>query len=81
MSRVRAALAGGDLMRLREAVQGLVGIVGTFSTVAADVARTLEHAAERRDRERCVALVERLGTLGDALLDATAHLSIDSLLS
>jgi hypothetical protein len=29
--------------------------------------------------ESCAALVERLGTMGDALLDATATLSIDSL--
>ena len=79
MSRVRAALADGDLVRLREAAHKLVGTVGTFSTVTADVASALEDAAEGQERASCAALVERLGALCDALLDATATLSIDSL--
>jgi PAS domain S-box-containing protein len=78
-ARVRAALASGDLQELREAAHQLVGTVGAFSTVAAGVASTLEDAAIRQDRESCAALVERLGSLCDALLDATVTLSIDSL--
>jgi CheY-like chemotaxis protein len=79
LSRVRAALASGDLHELREAAHQLVGTVGAFSTVAAGVASTLEDAAIRQDRESCAALVDRLGSLCDALLDATVTLSIDSL--
>jgi PAS domain S-box-containing protein len=79
MARVRAALASGDLHELREAAHQLVGTVGAFSTVAAGVASTLEDAAIREDRESCAALVERLGSLCDRLLDATATLSLDSL--
>src|SRR5262249_49587543 len=79
MSRVRAALASGDLQELREAAHQLVGTVGAFSTVTAEVASTLEDAAIRQDSESCAALVERLGSLCDALLDATETLSIDSL--
>jgi len=81
VSRVRAALADGDLVGLREAAHALMGTVSTFSTVAAEVAATLEDAAECRETQRCAALVERLGTLCDALIDATATLSIDSLSS
>jgi hypothetical protein len=56
-----------------------VGTVGAFSTITADVASALEDAAIRQELESCVALVERLASLCDALLDATAMLSIDSL--
>ena len=66
MSSVRAAQADGDLLRLREAAHRLVGTVGTFSTVTAHVATTLEDAAEQQDRERCATLVERLGSLCDS---------------
>jgi HPt (histidine-containing phosphotransfer) domain-containing protein len=79
MSRVRTALASGDLHELREAAHQLLGAVGTFSTVTAGIASTLEDAAIRDDRESCAALVERLASLCDALLAATATLSIDSL--
>jgi two-component system sensor histidine kinase/response regulator len=80
MSAIRAALADGDFARLREAAHRLIGTVGTFSTVTADVASTLEDAAVRQDPESCGALVERLGSMCDALLEATATLSIDSLM-
>jgi CheY-like chemotaxis protein/HPt (histidine-containing phosphotransfer) domain-containing protein len=79
LARVRAAQARGDLQELREAAHQLVGTVGAFSTVTAGVASTLEDAAIRQDGESCAALVERLGSLCDALLDATMTLSIDSL--
>jgi len=79
MSRIRAAMTDGDLERLREAAQQAVGTVGAFSTVTADVASALEDAAVRQEREICAALVERLGSMCDALLDATETLSIDSL--
>jgi HPt (histidine-containing phosphotransfer) domain-containing protein len=79
MSRVRAALASGNLGALREAAHQLVGTVGAFSTVAADVASTLEDAAIRDDRESCTVLVARLGSLCDALLEAIETLSLESL--
>jgi two-component system sensor histidine kinase/response regulator len=79
MARVRSALARGELPDLREAAHQLVGTVGAFSTVAASVASALEDAAIRDDRESCAALGERLGSLCDALLEATETLSIDSL--
>jgi HPt (histidine-containing phosphotransfer) domain-containing protein len=79
MARVRAALGRGDLPELREAAHQIVGTVGAFSTVAAGVASTLEDAAIREDHESCAALVDRLGSLCDALLEATVTLSIDSL--
>ncbi len=79
MSRARAALAEGELAGLQQAAHRLVGTVGAFSTVTADVATMLEDAAESRALESCAALVDRLGSMCDALLDATAQLSIDSL--
>jgi hypothetical protein len=40
---------------------------------------TLEDEAVRHDLDSCTALVERLGSMGDGLLEETATLSIDSL--
>jgi PAS domain S-box-containing protein len=79
LSRARVAQERGDLMDLREAVHQIVGTVGAFSTVTADMASTLEDAAVRGDRESCATLVLRLGSQCDALLDATLALSIESL--
>jgi CheY-like chemotaxis protein len=79
VSLVRAALTNGDFERLREAAHSLVGTAGAFSTITADVASALEDAAIRQELESCAALVDRLASLCDALLDATATLSIDSL--
>jgi two-component system sensor histidine kinase/response regulator len=79
MSRVRSALAAGDLRELREAAHQILATVGAFSTVTADVASTLEDAAIREESDVCAGLVERLGSLCDALLVATERLSIDSI--
>jgi PAS domain S-box-containing protein len=79
LSRVRAAEVSGDLSELREAAHQIVGTVGAFSTVAADVASTLEDAALRGDVDSCAPLVVRLASLCDGLLDATLALSIESL--
>ncbi|HEY3667958.1 MAG TPA: ATP-binding protein, partial [Polyangiaceae bacterium] len=76
---VRAALGTRDFVSLREASHTLAGTVGTFSTVTAEIALTLEDEAVRRDLERCVALAERLTSMCAALLEETAALSIDSL--
>jgi hypothetical protein len=79
MDRIRAAWADRDLGRLREAAHQLVGTVGAFSTVTADVATTLEDAATGGDLDICAALVERVDRMCAALLDATVTLSLDSL--
>src|SRR5262249_32660055 len=79
VDRVRAALGDGDIGLLRKAAHHLVGTVAPFSTVTAAVAATLEDAAMRHERESCAALVERLGSMCDALLAATGSLSMDSL--
>lgn len=79
LARVRAAQERGDLLELREAVHQIVGTVGVVSTVTADLASTLEDAAIRGDVESCAALVVRLGSLCDALREATLTLSIESL--
>jgi two-component system, sensor histidine kinase and response regulator len=79
LARIRAALRAEDFARLREAAHQLVGTVGTFSTVAAEVGAALEDAAEREELDGCVALAEQVGSMCDALLVATATLSLDSL--
>jgi CheY-like chemotaxis protein len=79
MARLRAALARADFPELREAAHQLVGTVGAFSSMTAGIASTLESAAIREDPESCAVLVERLGSLCDALLAATETLSIESL--
>ena len=53
--------------------------MGTFSTLTADIALTLEDEAIRQDLESCRGLVARLASMCDALLEETATLSIDSL--
>jgi CheY-like chemotaxis protein len=79
LSRVQTALGSGDFASLREAAHSLAGTVGAFSTVTADIALTLEDEAIHHDLESCRALVERLASMCDALLEETATLSIDSL--
>jgi two-component system sensor histidine kinase/response regulator len=79
MSAIRGALADGNFARLRDAAHRLVGTVGAFSTLTADVASTLEDDADHHDLGSCAPLVERLGSMCDALLDATSSLWIESL--
>jgi signal transduction histidine kinase/DNA-binding response OmpR family regulator len=79
MAAIRAALADGDFALLREAAHRLAGTVSAFSTSTADVALTLEDEAVSQEPESCAALVERLGSMCDALLESTATLTIDSL--
>jgi two-component system, sensor histidine kinase and response regulator len=81
VSHIRDALRDGDFVRLREAAHHLVGTVGAFSTVTAEVAATLEDAAVRHERESCALLVDRVESLCEALLVATATLSLESLSS
>jgi CheY-like chemotaxis protein/HPt (histidine-containing phosphotransfer) domain-containing protein len=81
MARVRTALGQGDFPSLREAAHRLAGTAGEFSTVTADIAMAMEDEAIRQDLEACTALVERLGSMCDALLEETTTLSIDSLKS
>jgi len=79
LARVRAALGDCNFERLREAVHGLAGTVGLFSTVTADIALTLEDEAAHENFERCSALLERLTSMCHALLEETAAITIDSL--
>jgi two-component system sensor histidine kinase/response regulator len=79
MARVRAALVAGDLLRLRGASHQLLGTVGTFSTVTADLASTLEDSTMRDEHDSLAPLVERLESMCEELLEATATLSIDLL--
>jgi two-component system sensor histidine kinase/response regulator len=79
LARVRSALAAGDFASLHEAAHGLAGTVGIFSPLTANVALTLEDAAEGQELECCAALIERLASMCHALLLETATLSIDSL--
>jgi len=79
MARTRAAQASANFHELREAAHQLVATVGAFSTVTANIASALEDAAIREERGSCAALVDRLGSLCDALIDATEKLTIDSL--
>jgi PAS domain S-box-containing protein len=79
VARIGAALAERNLRQLREAAHKLVGTVGAFSTVTADLAVTLEAAAIGEDLDSCGPLVERLVRMCERLLDATVTLSLDSL--
>jgi CheY-like chemotaxis protein len=81
VSRLHAAMAGGDLNGVEAAAHKLVGTVGVFSTLAADVASLLEIAATRGDRDGCRVLAERLESFCESLIGATQTLSIDALSS
>jgi two-component system sensor histidine kinase/response regulator len=72
VAQVRAALDRGDLPALRGAAHQLLGTVGPFSTITAEAAAALEDAALREDRAQCPTLADRLASLCDALLAATA---------
>jgi two-component system, sensor histidine kinase and response regulator len=79
MDEVHAAMRVGDLSAVREGAHQLVGTIGAFSTAAADLASILEDAATAGDRDGCAALVEKLALSCEALLEATATLTLRSL--
>jgi CheY-like chemotaxis protein len=78
MSQIREALRTRNFVRLSEAAHRLVGSVGAVSTVTAKVAAALEDAAICEELESCAAFVDRVESMCEALLVATATFSLES---
>jgi HPt (histidine-containing phosphotransfer) domain-containing protein len=79
MSALRDAARDLDAARLREAAHKLCGVVGAFSTTAADVASKLEDYASVGQLERALPLVPALQTMCDELTRTVGGLGLESL--
>jgi PAS domain S-box-containing protein len=80
MDALKAAHAGRDPARLREAAHRISGMVSAFSTTMRDLGAELELAATRPAREPDVAaLVDRLVGMSEILIRETAATSVDAL--
>jgi two-component system sensor histidine kinase/response regulator len=79
VAAVRDALREGNAPQLREAAHRLSGILAAFSTVAGGVASDLEEHAARGQLEQAPALVERLETMAQELLQQVGGLSLEML--
>jgi signal transduction histidine kinase/CheY-like chemotaxis protein len=79
LAAVQQALRERDVPRLRESAHKLSGMVAAFSTVAGGVASDLEDHAARGQLEGAPALVERLETMAQELMDLTGGLSLEAL--
>ena len=74
MARVRSALDARDLRDLSEAAHLLYGTVAAFSTIAGELALSLESLAASDDLESCTELVERLESMCLELLEDSRSL-------
>ncbi|HVP12783.1 MAG TPA: response regulator, partial [Phycisphaerae bacterium] len=81
LAAVQAALDDSDATRLREAAHKLCGMVATFSTVAADIASTIEDYANCNQLEEARPLVQRLTATSQDLIRQAMALSIEALRS
>jgi two-component system, sensor histidine kinase and response regulator len=77
--QIRSALGERDLSRLREGAHRLYGTLGAFSTIAGDVALTLEDAAAGEDEKTCSELVDHLESMCADLIEETRRLTFDAL--
>jgi two-component system, sensor histidine kinase and response regulator len=78
---VQAALRARELVRLREAAHKLYGMLAAFSTIAGQLALTIEDAAAGEDAESCEELVDRLDSMCAELLEETRGLTFEGLSS
>jgi CheY-like chemotaxis protein len=76
---IEEALKEGDMPRLREAAHKAAGMVGTFSTVAGEVASALEDEAAHGHLHHAAPLVDRLKTMAPGLMRLAVDPSIDVL--
>ena len=79
LAAIQETLRERNALRLREAAHKFSGMVAAFSTVAGRVASDLEDQAARGQLEEAPALVERLETMSQELMQLTDGLSLDTL--
>jgi PAS domain S-box-containing protein len=80
IAEVAAAFRNRDAPRLREAAHKLCGLISAFSTVAGDLASSLEDAAASGRLEEARPMVARLETMTHELIRQVDGLSYDRLL-
>ena len=79
LGEVKDALRERDGPRLREAAHKLCGLLSAFSTPAGNVAAELEEKAAQGQIDQAPALVGRLETMTQRLLEQVDRLSLESL--
>jgi CheY-like chemotaxis protein len=79
LAAIRHALSDHDAPRLREAAHKCCGTLSEFSTVAGDLAGTLENLAAGAQLDQSAPIVSELETTARELLEQVGDLSIEAL--
>jgi CheY-like chemotaxis protein len=79
VTAVEAALSAGDAPRLSAAAHKLCGMVSAFSTIAAELASTIEDHATANRLAPARPLVNQLADVSQQLADQARGLSVESL--
>jgi two-component system, sensor histidine kinase and response regulator len=79
LATLRDALHDQDAPRLREAAHKCCGMLSEFSTVAGDLAGSLEDLAAATQLDKAVPILERLETIAHELVKQTNGMSIEAL--
>jgi HPt (histidine-containing phosphotransfer) domain-containing protein len=79
LAGLRDALRGQDALRLREAAHKCCGMLSEFSTVAGDLAGSLEELAAGTQLEKAAPLVERLEVIAHELVKQADGISVEAL--
>src|SRR5207249_5955116 len=79
LAALRDALRDQDAPRLREAAHKCCGMFSEFSTVAGDLAGSLEELAAGRQLDKAVAVLEELETITPELVNQVDGLTVEAL--
>ena len=76
---LRDALRGQDALRLREAAHKCCGMLSEFSTVAGDLAGSLEELAAGTQLDKAARLLEQLDTIAHELVKQVDGITVEAL--
>jgi HPt (histidine-containing phosphotransfer) domain-containing protein len=76
---MRDALRGQDALRLREAAHKCCGMLSEFSTVAGDIAGSLEELAAGTQLDKAARLLEQLDTIVHELVKQIDGITVEAL--
>ena len=76
---LRDALRGQDALRLREAAHKCFGMLSEFSTVAGDLAGSLEELAAGTQLDKAARLLEQLDTIAHELVKQVDGITVEAL--
>jgi len=79
LAAMREALRDHDASRLREAAHKCCGMLSEFSTVAGDLAGTLEDLAASKHLDQCQLILQQLEALAGEIISQIGELTVEEL--